>query len=79
MAEQVTTSKGTYSVSPTTSYKCGWRLRHKSWIDKKPVTAVVPLKPWLALGFTPSMSIDEARARIVSIPSVAADFVKSLV
>jgi integrase len=56
-------SKGTYSVSKSSTYKCGWRLRRKVWIDQKPVTQVVPQKAWKALGFTQDMSLETARAR----------------
>lgn len=63
-------SKGTYSVSKSSTYKCGWRLQKKFWIDRKPVNEVVPMNAWLALGFSPTMTIEEARSRASQLNTI---------
>ena len=71
------TSKGTYSVSASNSYKCGWRLRHKRWVDNKPKTFVVPVQAWLALGFEQTMSIEAAKARASHLNAIKSAEIES--
>jgi hypothetical protein len=55
---------GTYDVVRASSYKCGWKLRHFKMVDGKRVTEIVPQAAWLALGFTVTMTFEEARTRV---------------
>lgn len=60
-------SPGTYDVVPAPSYKCGWKLRRTYWVEGKRHIEVIPVKAWLALGFTQEMNLQDARARASQI------------
>ncbi len=63
MAKGKKASTGSYDATAASSYKCGWKLRHTSYEDGKRVYKVVSQYAWEALGFTPTMSLGEAKAR----------------
>ena len=63
MSNQDQGSRGSYSVVKATSYKCGWKLKRKYFVDGEARDEIIPIDKWQALGFSHAMTIDQARGR----------------
>lgn len=59
--------KGSLYVSKEKTCKTGWRLMREFWEDGKRRQRSIPKSAWHALGFLPTMSLEEARLRAKTI------------
>ncbi len=59
MAETI----GSLYVLKSPKHKTGWRLMREFYLDSKRTQKTVPRTAWAALGFTDSMSLEQAKAR----------------
>jgi hypothetical protein len=67
MAYDAVDSAGSLSAVKASSYSCGWRIQRKYFNDGKPITQVIPLKAWRAMGFSEDMTIEQARSRCAQL------------
>lgn len=56
-------SIGSLSATACTHHACGWRLRRTTYSNGVRKQAAVPTTAWSALGFTDSMTLEQAKAR----------------
>jgi integrase len=54
----------TLYIQKNTNVKTGWRLMEQTYQSGKAVQKAVPRTAWPTLGFTDSMSLDEAKSRV---------------
>jgi integrase len=55
--------RGYYLVRKSKSVKTGWRVVHESYVEGKKKQKAVPKEAWSSLGFSESMSYEEAKGR----------------